>query len=83
MYRDRVLHPSETRESGVEEKREKETEREGEGKKCRQPNLLDIYNGQTGQLVTANLPTWLARQQSQKESEAQAATSSAPPPQPP
>lgn len=45
------------------------SEREGGGfcrvgniEKCRQPNLLDIYNGQTGQLVTANLPTCNAAQ---------------------
>lgn len=51
-------------------KREREgSGREGVGfcrvvniEKCRQPNLLDIYNGQTGQLVTANLPTCNAAQ---------------------
>lgn len=84
-----VLHPPKRRETGVEQRevcKEGDRERErgvargvyriGNIEKCRQPNLLDIYNGQTGQLVTANLPTCNAAQahrtKSQKELEAHA-----------
>lgn len=91
-----VLHPPKRRETGVEQRevcKEGDRERErgvgrgvyrvGNIEKCRQPNLLDIYNGQTGQLVTANLPTCNAAQahrtKSQKELEAHAAPPLPPP----
>lgn len=69
-----VLHRPKSRATGVKQRevcKEGESGREREGvgfcrvgniEKCRQPNLLDIYNGQTGQLVTANLPTCNAAQ---------------------